>query len=82
VLGLYLLARQVGLAQPVEDVAALTPVGRGAKLSEEAAAGMQLSAGTRAAGRPRTRRTVHRHYLEERPKPRAISDPATNEIPF
>lgn len=86
ILGLYLLARQVGLAQPVEGAAStaasVVPVGRAAKLSEEAAAGMQLSAGTAAKSKPSTRRTVHRHYLEEAPKERRISDPATNEIPF
>jgi hypothetical protein len=55
-LGLYLLARQVGLAQPVEDAAAITPVGRGAKLGEAAAAEMQFSAGRAASTRKRTRR--------------------------
>lgn len=83
-LGLYLLARQVGVAQPVEDVAGVLPAGRAAKLSEEGAAAMQLSPGTAAPARRKaaTRRVVHQHYLEERSRRREISDPSTNEIPF
>jgi hypothetical protein len=81
--GLYLLARQAGMAPSAEQVASVTPVGRGAKLSEKAAAEMQFSPGRAArAGQRRTRRTVHQHYLDDRPKPRQISDPATNEIPY
>lgn len=78
-IGLYLLARQVGLAQPVQDIGSKLP---GAQLSEEAASAFQVSPGTRSESAPRTRRVVHQHYLDERPKPRAISDPATNEIPY
>jgi len=55
-LGLYLLARNVGLAQPVEDAGRLLP---GRQLSESAAASLQKSPGTAAAeAAPRRRRSV------------------------
>jgi hypothetical protein len=84
-LGLYLLARNVGLAQPVEDLGSKLP---GAKLSEEAAAALHKSPGTYEAERaPRRRRSVDvsetgsRREAIRRRSQAALAAPA-DEIPF
>lgn len=56
-LGLYLLARNVGLASsPPGPVGELLPFGKAGQLSDSAAAEMQFSPGRAAAAAPRTRR--------------------------
>ncbi len=90
-LGLYLLARQVGLAPEPEQVAGALPVGRAAKLSDSAAAELQFSPGRAASsgGSSRRRRrsvpapgyepSTRREAIRERAR---AADPQANEIPF
>lgn len=85
-LGLYLLARQVGLAPSPGQVAEVAPVGRAAKLSDTAAAEMQFSPG-RAAHRSSRRRRLTRDESDSAQRSRAIRERSaraepSNEIPF
>jgi hypothetical protein len=86
-LGLYMLGRMVGLAPSPAQVAAVTPVGRGAKLSEAAAAEFQFSPGRAAYKGPRKRPPV-RHEVSEQSeratRRRGLAERAQpdNEIPF
>jgi hypothetical protein len=86
-MGLYMLARMVGLAPSPAQVAAVTPVGRGAKLSEAAAAEFQFSPGRAAYKGPR-KRPVVRHEVSEQSerltRRRELAERAQpdDEIPF
>lgn len=86
-LGLYLLARNVGLAPEPQQLAEVAPVGRAAKLSDSAAAEMQFSSGRAARPRQRRRRSVEpldraadRSMRETRRARLAAAEPG--EIPF
>jgi hypothetical protein len=86
-LGLYLLARQVGLAETPPNPAGLVPFGPASRLSDQAASALQKSPGTaaaEAAPRRRSRRVEVSESAGRRAEIRRRAELAapSDEIPF